>query len=220
MKKLLLTFVLSLFCISSASAVSVNVGVSGQAGIFAASATEKTGSTKKGNGSEHGSAGWGSVFLEGQFNDRIIVGIDYVPTALETDTTETAKSDKEPGSKDDTPTTVTNKIQIDFEDLTTVYVGAMITDSLYVKAGAMKVDVITNETLGTGAAYGNTELDGTMFGIGYHVANDNGAFFRFEGNYMSFDGATQRSTGTDADNTIELKNLDGVSGKISIGKSF
>ena len=218
MKKLLLTFVLSLFCISSASAVSVNVGVSGQAGIFAASASEKTGTTRKGNGSEHGSAGWGSVFLEGQFNDRIIVGIDYVPTALETDTTETAKSDK--GVAATSPTIVSNKIQIDFEDLTTLYVGAMLTDSLYVKAGAMKVDVITNETLGTGAAYGNTELDGTMFGIGYHVANDNGAFFRFEGNYMTFDGATQRSTGTAADNTIELKNLDGVSGKISIGKSF
>ena len=218
MKKLLLTFVLSLFCISSASAVSVNVGVSGQAGIFAASATEKTGSTKKGNGSEHGSAGWGSVFLEGQFNDRIIVGIDYVPTALETDTTETAKSDK--GVAATSPTIVSNKIQIDFEDLTTLYVGAMLTDSLYVKAGVMKVDVITNESLGTGAAYGNTELDGTMFGIGYHVANDNGAFFRFEGNYMTFDGATQRSTGTAADNTIELKNLDGVSGKISFGKTF
>ena len=218
MKKLLLTFVLSLFCISSASAVSVNVGVSGQAGIFAASASEKTGTTRKGNGSEHGSAGWGSVFLEGQFNDRIIVGIDYVPTALETDTTETAKSDK--GVAATSPTIVSNKIQIDFEDLTTVYVGAMLTDSLYVKAGAMKVDVITNETLGTGAAYGNTELDGTMFGIGYHVANDNGAFFRFEGNYMTFDGATQRSTGTAADNTIELKNLDGVSAKISVGKSF
>ena len=218
MKKLLLTFVLSLFCISSASAVSVNVGVSGQAGIFAASASEKTGTTRKGNGSEHGSAGWGSVFLEGQFNDRIIVGIDYVPTALETDTTETAKSDK--GVAATSPTIVSNKIQIDFEDLTTLYVGAMLTDSLYVKAGVMKVDVITNESLGTGAAYGNTELDGTMFGIGYHVANDNGAFFRFEGNYMTFDGATQRSTGTAADNTIELKNLDGVSGKISIGKSF
>ncbi len=218
MKKLLLTFVLSLFCISSASAVSVNVGVSGQAGIFAASATEKTGSTKKGNGSEHGSAGWGSVFLEGQFNDRIIVGIDYVPQALETDTVETAKSDKEPDAT--TATTVSNKVQVDFEDLTTIYVGAMITDSLYVKAGAMKVDVITNENLATGASYGNTELDGTMFGIGYHVANDNGAFFRFEGNYMTFDGATQRSTGTAADNTIELKNLDGVSGKISIGKTF
>ena len=218
MKKLLLTFVLSLFCISSASAVSVNVGVSGQAGIFAASATEKTGTTKKGNGSEHGSAGWGSVFLEGQFNDRIIVGIDYVPTALETDTTETAKSDK--GVAAVSPTIVSNKIQVDFEDLTTLYIGAMLTDSLYVKAGAMKVDVITNESLATGSAYGNTELDGTMFGMGYHVANSDGAFFRFEGNYMQFDGATQSATGTAATTQIELTNLDGVSAKISVGKSF
>ena len=220
MKKLLLTFVLSVFYISSAAAVSVNVGVSAQAGLFAASANEKDGNTltENGNGSEHGSAGWGSVFLEGQFADRIIVGIDYVPAALETDTTETAKSDK--GVAATSPTTVNNKVQIDFEDLTTLYIGAMITDDLYVKVGHMKVDVITNESLATGAAYGNTELDGTMFGLGYHVANDNGTFFRFEGNYMTFDGATQRSTGTAADNTIELKNLDGVSGKISIGKSF
>ena len=47
MKKLLLTIVLSALYISSASAVSVNVGVSGQAGIFAASASEKTGTTRK-----------------------------------------------------------------------------------------------------------------------------------------------------------------------------
>jgi hypothetical protein len=93
MKKLLLTIVLSTLYVSSASAeMGVNVGVSGQAGIFAASATESTGTTKKGNGTEHGSAGWGSVFVEGTFNDRFIIGIDYVPQALETDTTETAKS--------------------------------------------------------------------------------------------------------------------------------
>ena len=218
MKKLLLTFVLSLFCISSASAVSVNVGVSGQAGIFAASATEKTGTTVKGNGSEHGSAGWASVFLEGQFGDRILVGIDYVPAALETDTTETAKSDK--GVAAVSPTTVTNKIQVDFENLTTVYIGAMLNDNLYVKAGGVAVDVITNESLGTGASYGNTDLSGTMLGIGYHNSNDNGTFFRFEGNYMSFDGTSLKATGTAAQNTIELKNLDGVSGKISLGKTF
>ena len=51
MKKLLLTFVLSAFYVTSTSAdFGVNVGVSGNAGIFAASATESTGTTKKGNG--------------------------------------------------------------------------------------------------------------------------------------------------------------------------
>src|SRR6056300_1145700 len=93
MKKLLITTVFSVLYVSSASAeMGVNVGISGQAGIFAASATESTGTTKKGNGTEHGSAGWGSVFVEGTFNNRFIIGIDYVPQSLETDTTETAKS--------------------------------------------------------------------------------------------------------------------------------
>ena len=219
MKKLLLTCVLSFFYVTSASAdLGVNVGVSGQAGLFAASATESTGTTKKGNGTEHGSAGWGSVFLEATMNDRFIVGIDYVPAALETDTTETAKDDKGVGAV--TATIVTNKIQVDFEHLTTLYVGAMLTDNFYVKAGVTQVDVITNENLGTGASYGNAELDGNMFGIGYHNALDNGVFFRFEGNYMNFNGHTVNATGTGADNKIELRNLDGVSGKLSVGKSF
>lgn len=219
MKKLLLTIVLSVFYVSSASAeLGVNVGVSGQAGIFAASATESTGTTKKGNGTEHGSAGWGSVFIEGTFNDKFIIGLDYVPQALESDTTETAKSDKGVGAV--TPTAVTNKVQVDFEDLTTLYAGLMLNDNFYVKAGITTVDVITNENLGTGASYANAELDGTMFGIGYHNALDNGVFFRFEGNYMTFDGATVTATGTAANNKIELRNLDGVSGKISFGKTF
>ena len=219
MKKLLLTCVLSFFYVTSASAdLGVNIGVSGQAGLFAASATESTGTTKKGNGTEHGSAGWGSVFLEATMNDRFMVGIDYVPAALETDTTETAKDDKGPNAV--TATIVTNKIQVDFEHLTTLYVGAMLTDNFYVKAGVTTVDVITNESLGTGASYGNAELDGNMFGIGYHNALDNGVFFRFEGNYMNFNGHTVNATGTAADNSIELRNLDGVSGKISVGKSF
>ena len=36
---------------------------------------------------------------------------------------------------------------IDFEDLTTVYLGAMLTENFYLKAGVMHVDVITNESL-------------------------------------------------------------------------
>jgi hypothetical protein len=153
-----------------------------------------------------------------------MVGIDYVPAALETDTTETAKSDKRSAQNaaqnGDDITSSTNKVQVDFEHLTTLYAGMMLTDNFYVKAGVTTVDVITNESMGTGANYGNTELDGSMFGIGYHNALDNGVFFRFEGNYMNFDAQSISATGTGADSTIKLKNLDGVSGKLSVGKSF
>ena len=212
--------VFSLLYITSSSAdFGMSVGVSGSAGIFAASGEERnpTSSTTTGTGSEHGSAGWGSIFVEGQFGDKLLVGIDYVPAALETDTTETAKT-SDPAVQQFTGTKV-NKIQVDFEHLTTLYVGAMLGDNMYVKAGLSTVDVITNENLGTGGSYGDTELDGSMFGIGYHNTFDNGAFFRFEGNYMSFDGASQTNS-ADSEKKITLKNLDGVSGKISIGKSF
>ena len=220
MKKLLLTLAFSFFYITTASA-GVSVGVSGQAGLFAASGSESVGGTAKDTGSEHGSAGWGSVFLEGTIQDRIMIGVDYVPGALETDTTETAKSVLGAGgAKSVTQTTTTNKIQIDFENLTTVYAGFMIGENFYVKAGVTTVDVITNESMGTGSSYANTDLDGSMFGLGYHNSMDNGMFFRFEGNYLSFDGTTMKSSGTGADSTIALDNLDGISGKLSLGKTF
>ena len=222
MKKLLLTLVFSVFYVSSSSAeMGLNVGVSGQAGIFTASATEFTGSTAKGNGSEHGEAAWGSVFVEGTINDKFLIGVDYVPTALETETAETAKSNLgSGGAKNVTQTTTTNKIQIDFEDLTTVYVGFMVNENVYIKGGAVHVEFITNEDLGTGASYGNDSLDGEMFGVGYHNTLDNGAFIRFEGTYMSFNAKTMSATGTDADNKIDLSALDGITGKVSFGKSF
>ena len=83
----------------------------------------------------------------------------------------------------------------------------------------MTVDVTTNESLGTGGAYGNFDLDGTVYGMGYNATNDNGTFFRFEGNYLQFDGKTLTNN-NDSVKSIKLKNLDGISGKISFGKTF
>ncbi|MDC0460970.1 hypothetical protein OAN11_02040 [Candidatus Pelagibacter sp.] len=226
MKKILISLFFSVLYITSSSAdFGVNLGVSGQAGIFTASGQEKnpTSSTTTGTGSEHGSAGWGSIFLEGTLNDKFLFGIDYVPMALETDTVETQKTEGFTRGDDGTNTTANafgqNKIQVDFEDLTTLYAGYMINENFYVKAGITKVEIITNESLATGSKYGDKSMDGSMFGLGYHVAKDNGVFFRFEGNYMSFDGASAVSQ-TNADRKIELDNLDGVTGKLSIGKTF
>ena len=83
----------------------------------------------------------------------------------------------------------------------------------------MQVDVVTNENLATGSAYGDADLEGTIVAIGYDLKNDDGLFLRIEGNYMEFDDKTLTST-TNSDNTASLKGLEGVSGKISVGKSF
>ena len=216
MKKILISIFALVFSSSMASAA-VNIGVSYSAAGFAVTGTE-TESDEKNTESEIGAAAYGSIFIEKTLGDRFTLGVDYVPSALSTDTIETAKSDM--GVAAQSQTTVTNKVQVDFEDMTTFYAGLMVTDNLYVKAGIVQVDVITNENMGTGAKYGNTDMDGSMFGVGYHMAADNGVFFRVEGTYMDLGGANLTSTGTASTSKITISSLDGVTGKISLGKSF
>jgi hypothetical protein len=226
MKKIILTLFLGLFMFTTkASAeLGINVGISGQLGLYAATATEfdegtngtTSGPDETNKESEFLGLGYGSIFIEKTLGQYLLVGIDYVPSALETETSETIVDDK---GATDASTRQTNKVQVDFEDLTTYYVGLNLGDSgAYVKAGIVTVDVITNESLGTGSTYGNTDLDGTLIGLGYNRDFDNGMFVRAEGAYTEFDGASVTSSTTV--NKITLNSLDGVTGKISIGKSF
>ena len=221
MKKILIAICAYMLTLStSVSAdIGVNVGVSGQMGVFVATAKEtETGPsiTEKSNGSEHGAIGFASIFIEKTLGDRLAIGIDYVPSALDTETTETSKRDK---TTSDTQSSKTNKLQVDFEDLTTYYLSLNVTDNAYIRAGIVTVDVITNEDLGTGSTYGNTDLDGTLLGVGFSKDLNNGKFVRVEGNYMDFDGASLTSQ-NNSDNKITLNSLEGVSGKISFGKTF
>ena len=219
MRKIVSSLIASLFLVSTAYAeIGVNIGISGTAGLYGATAKE---THKVDNGAVAGStaqdteiaaAGYGSIFIEKTFGDRFAIGIDYVPTAFESETAETSKKDITSGV---TVNTRTNTVQVDLEELTTLYVTFDVTDSTYVKAGYASIDVITNESLGTGSTYRNASLDGSVLGIGTEM--DMGGFFiRAEGNYTDFDGTSLSSN----DNIITLKSLQGVSGVLSVGKSF
>ena len=66
-----------------------------------------------------------------------------------------------------------------------LYLTLPIGDSgAYVKGGYMQITMTTNETLATGSEYGDGDMDGTVFGLGYHNEFGNGMFIRFEGQYM------------------------------------
>ena len=201
--------------------IGVNLGVSGNLAVFHATGVDNDTNTagtatEKSSEDATGVAGFGSIFIEKTLGDRLTIGLDYVPSALDSETSETVVMDK---TTTDTQTAKTNTVKVAFEDLTTLYVALNITESFYVKAGMAKVDVITKETLATGSAYGDTTLDASVFGLGFNNSFDNGMFVRVEGTYMDFDNAKLVSS-TNADNTVELNNLEGASGKISIGKSF
>jgi len=192
----------------------VNIGASMNAGVFHGTGEEsENGELSREDAT--GAAAYASVFVEAG-GERFAIGIDYVPQGLESETAETVVDDK---TTTDTSTRKTNKVQVDFEDLTTLYVSLSLTENFYVKAGIVQVDVITKESLATGSAYGNGDLDGTMYGLGYHTEFGNGMFARFEGSVMDLGGQKLTST-TNSDNTVELKDVVGATGKISIGKSF
>ena len=222
MKKILVGIILSLFALNTASAeVGLKVGVAGSAGLFAGTAKEaQTGNgaadpTENRKRSELLGIGYASIFVEKSIGDRFSVGVDYVPTAIESETTETTRNHITT-AYEEVRTKVENKVQVDFTDLTTLYANINLTENLYAKIGVANVTVETNENLGTGAAYGDTDMDATVLGFGYDNVMDNGVFVRLEANYMDFDGVSL----TSGDNTISVTSLHGVSGKLAIGRAF
>ena len=229
MKKITIAILATLFSYSIASAeLGVSVGVSGQVGFFSASGTESE-KLEKQSQDAHGVAGYTSFFIEKKLSflpgplSRLSIGFDHVADTLSSEEVSTARTDitgaaDTSGYVPGVGATITNKAKIDFEDLNTTYLALNVTDSLYVKAGMVTVDVITKETLGTGSTYGNTSVDGTMLGIGFALNKDNGLFLRFEANHTQFDNA--KVTASNTDNFVEMKNLEGAMGKISVGKTF
>ena len=238
MKKILISILLLLGTFSIASAeVGVKIGVSANIGTYEYSGKELTtntaGTATETNvaKTEEALAGMGSIFIEktlgflpGPFG-RLSIGYDHVPHELKsgsesrTDQDLQAKIVSTTTLRGEQRATITNSVQVSLDNINTLYVLANITDWLYVKAGAQELDVNTGESLDTGSAYGNTSIDGTIFGLGLHFQTASGMFTRFELNETSLDGATLTST-TNSENKVTLDGIDGTSARVSIGKSF
>ncbi len=214
MKKILLSLIFSSFLILPAFSLGVNVGVSGNMGVFHAEAEENENGEKSSDDAT-GVAGYSSIFIEKTLGDRLAIGFETVPGTL---SSETANNDRKDKTSTETPSSVTNKVKVDFENLNTFYLTLNVTENLYLKAGAVTVDVLTKESLGTGSTYSDTDLSGETFGIGYNADFDNGFFARIEGTYLDLGSASVTASNTD--NKVTLSNLEGASARISLGKSF
>jgi len=227
MKKTLIVFFMFILPLTAAKAIEgVNVGISVMGGVFEAdgakekftgnhssntTTTDVTKTTSSEGDVAEGDFILGSVFIEKTIGDRFALGFDYVPMTAESESTENIQSDG--GSNK------TNTVQVDFENLMTLYGTVSLTENVYVKAGYSEVDVVTNESLGTGGAYGDTSLEGYVLGIGYNANLDSGTFLRLEANYMDFDGATLTNT-ADSTKSVSADGFDGYGARISVGKSF
>ena len=83
------------------------------------------------------------------------------------------------------------------------------------KLQIMKVDVATNDSLGTGSTYPDTNMDGASFSLGYQYDTD-GVFIRAEVGYTDYGKISVTSTSS---NKVDA-NVDGHWARISIGKTF
>ena len=221
MKKTLIGLFIAMFWFGQASAEVLNIGVSSNAGLFAATATEKdsgahgttTDYDEYTSASEFMGVVYESVFVEAMMGP-FFIGLDYVPSTLSTEESTTTVGDKTTSA---TSTQVTNTVKVDFEDFTTIYAGLRFNNA-FIKIGSTTVDLLTKESLGTGSTYGDTALDGAMIGAGVDTILDNGIFIRAEANYQDFNGVS--ITSSSGSQKITLDNLDGLVGKVSIGKTF
>ena len=233
MKKFLIAAVVLLGSISLANAERFSLGVTVTGGVFEAdgaseifsndhagnrSSTKVTKNTASEGEDAEAAVAMGSIFFEINANDKLSLGVSYVPHSMDSETTENIQN-QEGNLGTGVDSKSTNTVKVSFDDLTTIYALLNATDNIYAKIGYVEVEVVTDENLGTGGAYGNTDLDGYTIALGYSMDFADGLFARFEASYMDLDGATVTN---DNDSTKSVK-ADGISGYgagISVGKTF
>ena len=233
MKKFLIATVMLLGSISFANAEQYRVGISVLGGVFEAdgakeifsgdhssntTTTKVTKDVKDENDSAEGEFYLGSVFAEFVANDQLSLGVSYVPHSASSDTAENIQNFQAPGSLP-TSTKTTNRVKVSFEDLVTVYALANLNDNIYLKAGFMQVDLITEESLGTGGAYPNDTLDGYTIALGYNMDLADGMFVRAEVAHIEMDGVTLTNT-NDSTKSVSADGITGMGAAVSVGKSF
>ena len=229
MKKFLIATVMLLGSISFANAEQFRVGVSVMGAVFEAdgakekftgdhssntTTTDRTINAKDENENAEGAFALGSVFAEFAANDQISVGVAYVPHSSDS---EEAENIQNMGTS--FTAQATNKVKVSFEDLVTVYALANLNENFYLKAGVMQVDLITEENLGTGGAYGNDTLEGYTIGFGYNMDLADGMFVRGEVAHIEIDGTTLTNT-NDSTKSVTADGITGMGAAVSVGKTF
>jgi len=232
MKKFLIAAVVLLGSMSLANAERFSMGVTVTGGVFEAdgaseifsgdhSSNTTTTKVTKNSASEgedaEAAVAMGSIFFEINANDKVSLGVNYVPHSMDSETTENIQNLHKTANGEDSESR--NTVKVSFEDLTTVYALLNLNDNVYAKVGYVEVELITDENLQTGGAYGNTDLDGYTVALGYSMDLADGAFLRAEASYMDLDGATLTND-NDSNKSVKADGISGYGLGISLGKSF
>ena len=159
-----------------------------------------------------------SVFVELNIGDNMSVGAEFALDDIETPQNTNAKVDKRTGAASGSFSTNTAKAT--FSDKTTVYIQARMLGGLYTKIMYHNVNVISEESLATGGAYGDATVEGLGLGIGYQYdLDDLGMFVRAEVTASGYEDVKAINS-NDVMKQITIDNMYGAEGSIRVGKTF
>ena len=230
MKKLITVAVFAIFSASSAMSagltdITPSVGISfnnaGFAGEGNSRENNESGSVERTTDADGAFAEtYGSIFVEAGFGDVIAVGIEYVPSGIDSPTNTSRESESGTSTANDPGN---SSVSASFEDLTTVYAKINVPlGGTYLKFGFSQVDVIINESMDSGNTYGDVNTEGYTAGIGYAHEIANGFSIRGEVMASQFDDVqtTNGVAATGNRNAVQVESMWGAKGTVSLVKSF
>ena len=224
MKKILITTAAAMFASVNAFAASLSdmsFGVSGTALYYDASGTETTKSSgQTADKSDSGVAPMASIFAEMETGTGVIVGLELMPYSAKV-------GSGSMNSDDDNETSGLNSVDVNFKNHVTLYAefpNDALVDGGFIKIGAHRVTVETDDTLNTGSKYGDEDLTGFMLGLGKRGDTDTGGFYKIAAEVSYYDSQTfNAATGGNATgdgsvfNKVELDDLYTAGIKFSVG---
>lgn len=218
--KILAIVFMSFFGIQSVSAIEgLSIGLGYNYSGFMGTGTE----TKTGSGASTSlkdvtvkdgafTAEVASIFAEYAITDVFTIGVDMVAEDMDTPTNTNIQDNNIDAG-------ITNNVSATFENHTTIYANINMPFSTYVKVGYNMVDVLTNESLGTGGKYGNTDTTGYTIGLGYNYKTPSGVFLRAELSGSEYEDVNATNS-VDTTKQVTVSDMYGATAAIKIGYTF
>ena len=217
MKKLLvLISSIGILLFATIKANAASIGISAAVTEFDGSGTETVDGMNKNTGgsSSETVAGIPSIFIESDPQNGWVFGIDFIPVSAEF--VSESKAQTSIANLNSGTTSHTQKVEGDLENHITFYLEKDIYNGVYLKGGLSSVDVISNESLGTGSTYGDDRILGYMLGVGYRYDLDT-MFIKLEASMTDYESIELSATNT---TNTATGDVDATTGKLSIGYKF
>jgi len=221
---LVATFAFMFGVLTTSANAGFGLGISGTGALLKTSGSETLKSTGvKTTGSEKSVAGIPEVYIQYDIMETgWTIGTSYVPASAELGANE--KKRNHMTDAEGTMTLVTQKAQAELKDHWRAYLETPgFFGGFYAGVAYSHVTLETNESLGTGATYGNKDIDGVTYELGFKHHLESGILLKIAANLTDYDDLTLKSAastdGTSAQHTIEADpEVYGL--KLSIGYQF